>query len=75
MAAEIWSFCLISWQDGDLEDVDTGDVGKNEELLYSATAASHTSPTYEYLDAMAKAFNEVWHIGCTYLFFPAIAFI
>ncbi|KAI5678745.1 hypothetical protein M9H77_09695 [Catharanthus roseus] len=45
-------------EDGDLEDVDTGDVGKNEELLYSATAASHTSPTYEYLDAMAKAFNE-----------------
>lgn len=42
-----------------MEDVDTGDVGKNEELLYSATAASHTSPTYEYLDAMAKAFNEV----------------
>lgn len=58
----IWLFTLISWQDGDLED-----GGTDQDLLYSATSASHTRPTYEYLNAMAKAFEEVLPIGYLYL--------
>ncbi|KAK4430148.1 Importin-9 [Sesamum alatum] len=45
-------------QDSDWEEIQNGDAGDDEDFLYSADAASHNRPTYEYLDAMAKAFNE-----------------
>ncbi|KAI3467172.1 hypothetical protein Pfo_023835 [Paulownia fortunei] len=45
-------------EDSDWEEVQNGDAGDNEDFLYSADAASHNRPTYKYLDAMAKAFNE-----------------
>ncbi|GFQ01727.1 importin-9 [Phtheirospermum japonicum] len=46
--------------DGDNEDSDWEEVqNEDEDFVYSAAnAASHNRPTYEYLDAMAKAFNE-----------------
>ncbi|XP_027154698.1 importin-9 isoform X1 [Coffea eugenioides] len=45
-------------EDSDWEEVQTGDAGIDQELLYSASATSHSRPTHKYLDAMAKAFNE-----------------
>ncbi|KAL0430056.1 UNVERIFIED_CONTAM: Importin-9 [Sesamum radiatum] len=45
-------------QDSDWEEIQNGDAGDDEDFLYSADATSHNRPTYEYLDAMAKAFNE-----------------
>ncbi|KAL3510909.1 hypothetical protein ACH5RR_030310 [Cinchona calisaya] len=45
-------------EDSDWEEVQTGDDGIDQELLYSASGASHSRPTHEYLDAMAKAFTE-----------------
>ncbi|KAL7132572.1 hypothetical protein ABFS83_12G083800 [Erythranthe nasuta] len=45
-------------EDSDWEEVQNGDGGEDDDFLYSADAASHSRPTYEYLDAMAKAFNE-----------------
>ncbi|XP_047964130.1 importin-9 [Salvia hispanica] len=53
--------------DGDDEDSDweeaqngdeSGDVSNKENFLYSAAATSHSRPSYEYLDAMAKVFNK-----------------
>ncbi|KAL6538867.1 hypothetical protein OROMI_025193 [Orobanche minor] len=45
--------------DGDNEDSDWEEVqNEDEDFVYSTNAASHNRPTYEYLDAMAKAFNE-----------------
>ncbi|CAA0828812.1 ARM repeat superfamily protein [Striga hermonthica] len=46
--------------DGDNEDSDWEEVeNEDDDFLYSsANSASHGRPTYEYLDAMAKAFNE-----------------
>ncbi|KAK6134049.1 hypothetical protein DH2020_032194 [Rehmannia glutinosa] len=45
--------------DGDNEDSDWEEVhNEDDNFLYSADAKSHNRPTYEYLDAMAKAFNE-----------------
>ncbi|KAL6573639.1 hypothetical protein OROHE_002098 [Orobanche hederae] len=45
--------------DGDNEDSDWEEVqNEDEDFVYSTNAASHKRPTYEYLDAMAKAFNE-----------------
>ncbi|KAK6133997.1 hypothetical protein DH2020_032259 [Rehmannia glutinosa] len=45
--------------DGDNEDSDWEEIhNEDENFLYSADAKSHNRPTYEYLDAMAKAFNE-----------------
>ncbi|XP_059648675.1 uncharacterized protein LOC132294728 [Cornus florida] len=45
-------------EDSEWEELQAGDVEADEDLLYSAGAGSHSRPTYEYLDAMAKAFNE-----------------
>ncbi|KAL0396858.1 UNVERIFIED_CONTAM: Importin-9 [Sesamum calycinum] len=45
-------------EDSDWEELQNGDAGDDEDFLYSADATSHNRPTYEYLDAMAKAFNE-----------------
>lgn len=53
------TFRQLIWQDSDWEEVQNGDGGADEDFLYSADATSHNRPTYEYLDAMAKAFNEV----------------
>lgn len=54
---KLWQF--IS-QDSDWEEAQNGDAGNEEALLYSAAATSHSRPSYEYLDAMAKAFNKVY---------------
>ncbi|GER31907.1 importin beta-2 subunit family protein [Striga asiatica] len=60
---EIQEQTLIEIQDqvdGDNEDSDWEEVENEDgDFLYSsANSASHGRPTYEYLDAMAKAFNE-----------------
>lgn len=49
---------VVDNDDDEEEDGDSGDGGIEQELLYSATSASHTRPTYEYLNAMVKAFEE-----------------
>ncbi|XP_011077523.1 importin-9 isoform X2 [Sesamum indicum] len=51
-------------EDSDWEEIQNGDAGDNENFLYSADATLHNRPTYEYLDAMAKAFNEDQEDGC-----------
>ncbi|PIN25924.1 hypothetical protein CDL12_01338 [Handroanthus impetiginosus] len=45
-------------EDSDWEEVQNGDAGDDEDLLYSADITSQNRPTYEYLDAMAKAFSK-----------------
>ncbi|CAI9096342.1 OLC1v1032456C3 [Oldenlandia corymbosa var. corymbosa] len=45
-------------EDSDWEDVQAGDNGIDEGPLYSAGVSSHSRPTYEYLDAMAKVLEE-----------------
>lgn len=45
-------------EDSDWEEAQNGDAGNEEDFVYSAAATSHNRPTYEYLDAMAKAFNK-----------------
>ncbi|KAL8533500.1 hypothetical protein ACS0TY_009778 [Phlomoides rotata] len=45
-------------EDSDWEETQNGNAGDDDNFLYSANATSHNRPTYEYLDAMAKAFNE-----------------
>ncbi|CAK9157331.1 unnamed protein product [Ilex paraguariensis] len=45
-------------EDSEWEEVQAGDVETGCELLYSAGATSDSRPTYDYLDAMARAFNE-----------------
>ncbi|KAL0424819.1 UNVERIFIED_CONTAM: hypothetical protein Sradi_1016700 [Sesamum radiatum] len=52
------TFSQFIQQDSDWEEIQNGDAGDDEDFLYSADATSHNRPTYEYLDAMAKAFNE-----------------
>lgn len=58
--SELWAFDTSLLQDTDWEEVDTEDAETDQDLLYSASAKLHGRPTYEYLDAMAKAFDEVW---------------
>lgn len=53
------SFWQFIWQDSDCEEAQNGNAGDDEDFLYSANATLNNRPTYEYLDAMAKAFNEV----------------
>ncbi|KAL3824041.1 hypothetical protein ACJIZ3_020070 [Penstemon smallii] len=45
-------------EDSDWEEVQNGDVGDDEDFIYSAGTTSHSKPTYEYLDSLAKVFNE-----------------
>ncbi|THG21514.1 hypothetical protein TEA_029758 [Camellia sinensis var. sinensis] len=44
-------------EDSEWEEVQ-GDLEADQDLLHSAAATSYTRPSYEYLDAMAKALNE-----------------
>ncbi|KAL2542771.1 ARM repeat superfamily protein [Abeliophyllum distichum] len=55
---EIQEQVLAGEEDSDWEEVETEDAETDQDLLYSASATLHGRPTYEYLDAMAKAFNE-----------------
>ncbi|XP_051122408.1 uncharacterized protein LOC127245516 [Andrographis paniculata] len=45
-------------EDSDWEDVQNGEAGEHTNFLYSADQTSHSRPTYGYLEAMAKVFNE-----------------
>ncbi|XP_028803455.1 importin-9 isoform X1 [Neltuma alba] len=46
-------------EDDDWEEVQTGDdIENDEEFLSSLSAAASGKPTYEHLEAIAKAFNE-----------------
>ncbi|KAA8529237.1 hypothetical protein F0562_033964 [Nyssa sinensis] len=45
-------------EDSDWEEVQAADIETDQDLLCSAGAGSYSRPTNEYLDAMAKAFNE-----------------
>lgn len=45
-------------EDSDWEEVQNGDSAENDDFLYSADPKSHNRPTYDYLEAMSKAFNE-----------------
>ncbi|CAH9119623.1 unnamed protein product [Cuscuta europaea] len=45
-------------EDDDWEEAEGGDIGRDEAVLISAVPASNSRPNYQYLDAMAKAFNE-----------------
>lgn len=48
-------------QDSDWEEVENGDgIEKEQGFLSSVSAAASGKPTYEHLEAIAKAFNEVW---------------
>ncbi|XP_052199036.1 uncharacterized protein LOC127806080 isoform X1 [Diospyros lotus] len=44
-------------EDSEWEEVQA-DAGADQDLLYSASAASYTRPSYEYLNAMANALDE-----------------
>ncbi|KAG6426161.1 hypothetical protein SASPL_110379 [Salvia splendens] len=46
------------WEEAQTGDV-SGDVSNKENFLCSAAATSHSRPSYEYLDAMAKVFNKI----------------
>lgn len=49
------------WQDSDWEEAQAGDAEADQDLLYSVGDTSYSRPSYEYLDAMAKAIDEVCH--------------
>nr|GMD28548.1 importin-9 isoform X1 [Ipomoea batatas] len=45
-------------EDDDWEEAEGGDIERDEALLFAAGSTSNSRPTYEYLNAMAKALNE-----------------
>ncbi|VFQ95349.1 unnamed protein product [Cuscuta campestris] len=45
-------------EDDDWEEAGDGEIGSNGTPLIAAGSTSNSRPTYEYLNAMAKAFNE-----------------
>ncbi|KAF7136635.1 hypothetical protein RHSIM_Rhsim08G0040600 [Rhododendron simsii] len=45
-------------EDSDWEEAQAGDAEADQELLYSVGDTSYSRPSYEYLDAMAKAIDE-----------------
>lgn len=45
-------------EDSDWEEAQAGDAEADQDLLYSVCDTSYGRPSYEYLDAMAKAVNE-----------------
>lgn len=53
-------------QDSDWEEVEAGDAELEQDLLYSAGTTSYSRPSHGYLDAMAKAFNEVCTTNTTF---------
>ncbi|PWA83332.1 ARM repeat superfamily protein [Artemisia annua] len=53
-------------QDSDWEEVEAGDAELEQDLLSSAGTTSYSRPSHGYLDAMAKAFNEVYTTNTTF---------
>lgn len=53
-----WKNWLL-FQDDDWEEVQRDDVENDQEFISSLSAAASGKPTYEHLEAIAKAFNEV----------------
>ncbi|KAG5534672.1 hypothetical protein RHGRI_022711 [Rhododendron griersonianum] len=45
-------------EDSDWEEAQAGDAKADQDLLYSVGDTSYSRPSYEYLDAMAKAIDE-----------------
>ncbi|XP_058228095.1 uncharacterized protein LOC131336324 [Rhododendron vialii] len=45
-------------EDSDWEEAQAGDAEADQDLLYSVGDTSYSRPSYEYLDAMAKAIDE-----------------
>lgn len=48
------------FQDSDWEEVQEADVETDEALILSSSAIPRGRPSHDYLDAMAKAFDEVY---------------
>ena len=56
------------YQDSDWEEVQAEDVEADKDFLYSAGVTTSSRPTHEHLEAMAKAFNEVFFVCNVYEF-------
>lgn len=55
--SELWGLKIL-FQDSEWEDAETDDISNDENLLHSVNATSLGRHTHEYLQVMAKVYDE-----------------